>query len=297
MLIAVSIDFSKLINVHGNGKCVSQVSSGAVRRVIEIGTGTGLVSLAAVASGAECVVATDYNPATLEILDQAAKLNFESDVDVDEKGNIGKLVYRNVLSIALFDVTDMDAEIPIWPASLSTSPSSESTSDLEWVEMDCPCSDFDNPAPSESSDRISRSVDASSVCDLLVCADLLYTPRTARALAQRCATLLKEKKTSTSDAPPGSSEASQERPWRVLVGDCGRPGAAAFVDELQRLGLLAVPATPECKTTSSGIEQKLAGFRPVAAHTLIGERHDLIATEHKDEKPLTVGVIELGPWS
>lgn len=274
-----------------------QVSSGAVRRVIEIGTGTGLVSLAAVASGAECVIATDYNPATLDILNQAAELNFEVDSDVNSKSSTGKLRHRSVLSTTLFDVTDMDAEIPPWPAPISTY-SSDAKINSEWVEMDCPCSDFDDTPSSESGDN--DSADEKNICDLLVCADLLYTPRTARALAQRCATLLKEPASgaaATTMPIATSIRDPSQRPWRILVGDCGRPGAGAFVDELQRLGLLSASSSQEYKTASSGNEQKLAGFRPVAARTLIGERHDLIATEHEDEKPLTVGVIELGPWS
>jgi predicted nicotinamide N-methyase len=242
--------------------------------------------LAAVVAGAECVIATDYNPATLDILAQSARLNFGSDADEDSDCSDEALRRRSALSTVLFDVTDLDTPLPPWPVTTLTALAAPSES--EWVEMDCPCSDFDDGLTQKNSAISSSSNEgrggASGVCDLLVCADLLYTPRTARALALRCAALLNK---------PAAASGEAVLPWRVLVGDCGRPGAAAFVNELQRLGLLAATSTG-AKVASEN--ECLAAFRMVAARTLVGERHVLIATEHRAAKALAVGVIELGPW-
>lgn len=215
---------------------VALVQSGQVRRVFELGSGTGLVSLAALAAGADEVVASDFNALTLDILRMTADLNFAADP-----------IRLARLSTVLFDVTD--EQLPIPPFSSSTTS----------VEI--------------SGNEEATNPSKTKICDLLVCADMLYMPRTGRALARRCANAVR----------CACDSAGGQRPWRVLVGDCGRPGAEAFVLELARLKLLPHPG--------------LAAFRPVVGTALRGlPRHSLIAAEVNDgDAPLKVGVIELFP--
>ena len=177
-------------------RVVDLVRSEAVNQIFEIGAGTGLVSLAACAAGASKVVATDYNPLTLAILDNGATQNFGA---------------NHCIKTQLFDVTDANERLP---------------------------QDWGSGA-------------------LLACADLLYTPSTSRAVARRCAEALRMN-------------------WRVVIGDCGRPGAGAFLAEMAEL--LGQPAA----------------FHPVDAFTVAGPRNDLIAAEHEVKKRISVGMIELG---
>lgn len=134
--------------------------------VLELGAGTGLVSIAAAMSGAN-VLATDYRDEPFELLKASATRTAE------RLGRVEPLP----LNCALFDVTNEGSALP----------------------------DLGSSAP------------------LFVCAaDLLYMKSTAIALALRCV------------------EALQMQAIRaVLVGDLGRPGRAAFLAELQRLGVMA----------------------------------------------------------
>ena len=63
--------------------------------ILELGTGTGLVSLSAALGGAKDVIATDYNPLTLSILEKAIEVN-----------NIDK----GCISTSLFDVKALEAQ-------------------------------------------------------------------------------------------------------------------------------------------------------------------------------------------
>ena len=195
---------------------VGLIQDGSVGRVFELGCGTGLVSLAATVAGASNVIATDYNPVTLSILDAAIGHNFEK----DEK-------LRSRLSTTVYDVSD-----PFCP---------------QWSD-----DNFNGGAR-----------DAHGACDLVVCADMLYSPQTSRAVARLCAKACRSG-------------------WRALVGDTGRPGASAFIDELELLGLV-----PRGKG--------MAAFKPVEARTIKGPRNSLIATQHEHEASISVGIIELFP--
>lgn len=91
--------------------------------IVEIGAGTGLVSIAAAMVGARSVLATDYEQIPLQLLQYAAKhLNSIPDID-------------SILSCQHFDLCD-----------------------------------FDTPLPS---------------ADLVVAADIMYEPKTGKAMAKR----------------------------------------------------------------------------------------------------------------
>jgi len=217
-------------------RVVDLVRAGSVSCVVEIGSGTGLVSLAAVAAGAPRVVATDFNALTLDLLNGAVDLNFQGDKDSR----------RSHIQTALFDVTDTAVPLPTWVEEPFLA---AKTAREEGVAI---------PPAEEASSRGGSG-------GLLVCADMLYSPRTSRAVARRCAE-------------------AWALGWRVLVGDCGRPGAVAFVKELELLGLVSLV----------GLEgDPLQAFTPVTGHTLAAPRNSLIATQHDREDPISVGMLEL----
>lgn len=161
--------------------------------VLELGAGTGLVSIAAAMSGAN-VLATDYRDEPFELLKASATRTAE------RLGRVEPLP----LNCALFDVTNEGSALPDLGSADITSP-------------------------------------------LFVCAaDLLYMKSTAIALASRCV------------------EALQMPAIRaVLVGDLGRPGRAAFLAELQRLGVMAERAH---------FESVLGWGSPSPRNTLISSR-------------------------
>jgi len=95
--------------------------------------------------------------------------------------------------------------------------------------------------------------------DVLVAADLLYLRSTSEALARRCVEAL------------GSGYST------VLVGDCGRPGRAAFLDVLRK----------------GGYDEQ---FVEVAGWAAVGERHELISSRGAaDGAPceISVGLLQL----
>ena len=97
--------------------------------------------------------------------------------------------------------------------------------------------------------------------DVLVAADLLYLQSTSEALARRCI------------------EALGTGGYRLaLVGDCGRPGRAAFLARLREGGLDAQ-------------------FAEVAGWAAVGDRHELISSRGggEDASPIeiSVGLLEL----
>ena len=79
-------------NIHAKNdrkpfKSVSDVLKGL--SILELGTGTGLVSLAAALGGASKIIATDYEEVPLRLLDFAANgpLNSEYAIDTEEEKN------------------------------------------------------------------------------------------------------------------------------------------------------------------------------------------------------------------
>jgi predicted nicotinamide N-methyase len=68
-------------------------------KVLELGCGTGLVSLTAVLSGAKKVVASDYNPLTLSLLEKAMTLQRKS-------------LPTDALELLQFDVKDLSTPLP-----------------------------------------------------------------------------------------------------------------------------------------------------------------------------------------
>lgn len=70
------------------------------KTVLELGTGTGLVSFVATLRGAERVIASDYNPLTLAAIEVAASLQTPLPLD------------RTVLHTLLFDVKDLSQPLP-----------------------------------------------------------------------------------------------------------------------------------------------------------------------------------------
>ena len=95
---------------------------------------------------------------------------------------------------------------------------------------------------------------------VLVAADLLYLRSTSEALGRRCAEALRA----------GASE--------VLVGDCGRPGRAAFLDALRAAGV---------RTSSCRFEQTDGWSAGTARHELISSHAELL-------RPVSVGLLRLG---
>lgn len=184
------------------------------KRVLELGTGTGLVSLAAAAGGAVHVTATDYEPLALHLLDHAAQ-------------RLNPAVQESScrLTTQLLDLCRFNRN------------------DGNYV-----------PLP----------VDV----DVVVAADVMYEPKTGRALAHRVVEALQS----------GA---------HILIGDSpGRAGRPAFLQELQALGV-----------------RGNAKFVETPGWTVMGDRHDLICGQtstsvSKDKEkpqPLMVALMELDP--
>lgn len=175
--------------------------------ILELGTGTGLVSIAAYLGGASRVIATDYEEIPLRLLRYASsKLNQIS---------AGEGEGQNPVNTAYLDMCDYVTPLPM--------------------------------------------------ADLVVAADIMYEPKTGRAMARRASEALK-------------------RGSRVVIGDSpGRPGRPAFIEELRRL----LP----------GIK---AEFVDTVGMTCTGDRHELICgkgSESVSETPkrLPVAVMDLNP--
>ena len=172
----------------------------AHQTVLEVGTGTGLVSIAAAMGGAHHVLATDYEKVPLRIVETTAKLNHVS---------------HNQLSTRLVDICDSSQPLP-------------------------------------------------SNMTVLVAADILYEPKTGRALAERVIEAL-------------------QLGAHVIVGDSpGRPGRPAFLQRLAELGL------------------ENACFEDITGWSVTGDRHELICgatstTRSDRERELVVAVMHLRP--
>ena len=186
--------------------------------ILELGSGTGLVSIVAAMGGAKSVIATDYEPIPLKFLNYAAQ-NLNPSPCNDHRHENSKYPKINLTSIIQTSYFDM-------------------------------C-DFKTPLPQ---------------ADIVVAADIMYEPKTGKAMARRTLEALKQNS-------------------RVIIGDSpGRPGRPAFLKELEKLGL-------------SGPEVK---FIPTIGQTCSGERHDLICGENstsisKIPKDLEVAVMDLDP--
>ena len=228
----------------------TMIRKGKVKRVTELGAGTGLVSIAAVSAGAESVLSTDYNEEALALLSLAADLNLP-------RGGP-----RERLRSALYDVSSED-------------------------------DNADNDSDATTRDMLAHCAGPG---DLLVCADMLYSPSTSRAVARRCAEAVLR----------GAS---------AIGGDTGRPGAPAFLEELraivaatcaqaaaaqegggekgsysvQRAAAAFAAAFPTTATDGGPVVE----FRAVDAETIASPRNSLIATQHDAVKPLRVGLVEI----
>ena len=173
--------------------------------VLELGAGTGLVSIAASLGGASRVLATDYESVPLRLLQHAAT-HLNPTTTTNESATL--------ISTAILDMSDHDA----------------------------------SPLPK---------------ADLVVAADVMYMPSTGRAMARRAVEALK-------------------RGSRVLVGDSpGRPGRPAFLEELDKLGVMGE-------------------FVQVTGRTCCGERHDLICGDKsksvsESPKEMAVDILDLDP--
>lgn len=176
--------------------------------VLELGAGTGLVSIVAAMAGASDVIATDYEPIPLTLLEYAAeKLN-----------NDTSKPFSSIIKTAHFDLCDENTPLP--------------------------------------------------TADIVVAADIMYEPKTGKAMARRTLEALK-------------------RESRVIVGDSpGRAGRPAFLKELEALGVTG----PKVK------------FELKMGRTCSGERHDLICGKGStsvSETPqdLEVAIMDLNPDS
>jgi predicted nicotinamide N-methyase len=176
------------------------------QRILELGTGTGLISIAAAMGGAKSVLATDYEPIPLAILEYAARHLNGIDAGTDDTSS--------VLETRLLDFCDSESPLP--------------------------------PA------------------DVVVAADVMYEPKTGKALAHRVLEAL-------------------AAGCRVLIGDSpGRPGRPAFLSELHTLGLNDATFTDRVGTTVTG-----------ARHELICGKTSRTVTPQPED--LIVAVMELHP--
>lgn len=169
---------------------------------LELGAGTGLVSLALSLAGAKEIIATDYEDYPLRLLEYAAT-------------NLNPINAKNhPIKYQLLDMRDYNTPLP--------------------------------PA------------------DVVVAADIMYEPKTGRAMAHRAVEALK-------------------RGSKVLVGDSpGRAGRTAFLQELERLQVVN------------------ASFTDTVGYTCSGPRHDLICgptsmSISETPQELMVAVMELDP--
>lgn len=177
--------------------------------VLELGTGTGLVSMALALAGTKKIIASDYESIPLKLLEYAAmNLNPTSYKETSQQQPHCAISYQ------LLDMRD-----------------------------------YDTPLPS---------------ADLVVAADIMYEPKTGKAMAKRAVEALKR----------GSS---------VLIGDSpGRPGRQAFLEELKHLGITD------------------AAFVDTVGYTCSGPRHELICGKDSTSvsavrQEMEVAVMELNP--
>ena len=121
------------------------------------------------------------------------------------------------------------------------------------------------PLSTQLFDITADDVPLPDVKPFVVCAaDLLYLKSTSIALACRCAEALRL---------PSCRH--------VIVGDCGRPGRTAFLDELVR----------------QGVRAESAHFEPVQGWDAATPRHEFISSSEVGESPAerTVGLLCLTP--
>mmetsp|Transcript_5979 Transcript_5979/g.12592 ORF Transcript_5979/g.12592 Transcript_5979/m.12592 type:complete len:353 (-) Transcript_5979:286-1344(-) len=185
--------------------------------ILELGTGTGLVSLAALKAGCQQVIATDYEQLPLDLLDFAAThLNNETGTTTVTSG----ATLSSRLTCRILDMCDFE----------------------------------NHPLP---------------VVDYVVAADVMYEPKTGRAVAQRVLEALRNNST-------------------VIVGDSpGRAGRPAFLQGLQ----------PRLRT----IDNAMVDFTTVPGWTVTGPRNPLIcgpgSSSVSEESPqeLAVAVLKLEP--
>jgi Lysine methyltransferase len=193
--------------------------------VLEVGTGTGLVAMAACAAGAAHVIATDYEAIPLRLLRQAARyLNSPLLDNVCVSSASESFTDKGSFSVPLKDALAMPAA----------------------TVLDTQCFDLCDmttrlPFPFDPQSKPGAALNCTRNC-WFVAADVMYEPRTGRALAHRVVEAL-------------------EYGCHVLIGDSpGRAGRPAFLKELGRLGLYP----------------KVADFVDVVGSTVVGARHDLI---------------------
>jgi predicted nicotinamide N-methyase len=170
--------------------------------VLELGAGTGLCSITAMACGASRVLATDYRAEPLQLLEESVAMNE---------------VPREALSTAIFDIKLASEPLP----------------------------------------------DAGA--HYVVAADLLYQISTSVALARRCVEALKYKSCR-----------------EVLVGDLGRPGRDAFLNEL----------------VVQGVRPEAAKFASVNGWLPGAPRHELVSTaggDHTEPQVIQIGLLRLVP--
>jgi predicted nicotinamide N-methyase len=161
--------------------------------VLELGTGTGLVALACALGGAREVIATDYHPLTLEVVDAAAQLQVHP---------------LHCFRTELFDVKGSESLPP---------------------------------------------------ADIVLIADLLYTPALGLAIGMRINEALL-------------------RGSRVILGDSpGRPGRKDLDETLEALGVKV-------------------SFTQVLGSTVTGHRHSLISTSNTlTPQAVSIALLELSP--
>lgn len=136
--------------------------------ILELGTGTGFVSIAAAMAGAKRVVATDYEPLALKLTRYAAeKLN--GNVNEGNPGDCDMISSR--IETHLLDVCDLDVPLPIHGS--------------------CTCNNNNNDDEDDGTIN-PPTPHADDVIDVVVAADIMYEPRTGTMLAHRAVEALKQ---------------------------------------------------------------------------------------------------------
>lgn len=192
--------------------------------VLELGAGSGLVSISIAAAGAKRVLATDYEPLALALTRYAAE-SMNNNNKIDQGCNVGSS--NNIKSNSI-------------------------SSRIETQLLDM-CDTKQKYLPLRE-----------KKIDIVLAADVLYEPKTGKALAHRVVEALRHN-------------------CRVIVGDSpGRPGRPEFLNTLKSLGVEG------------------AAFQEMVGFTCLGPRHELICgkgstsvSEQTTELP--IAILDLKP--
>ena len=223
-------------------------------RVLELGAGTGLASLAAARLGAVLALATDRRPEPLSLLRQAA---------AREAARLGveMRVRTATLDIVTGAVEDHGSE-----AAAEEEDDDEADADgIEDEADDAEEEEAAGEAEAEGGGSGALSASRWPATDVIVAADVLYHEATATALARRSVRALRS-----------------GRARHLLVGDAGtaaagRPGRAAFLAALR----------------AEGVPERAARFVEASGWSAGTARHEVLGASDDEPRRVAVGVLRL----